>query len=136
MAVKAFFKWLAGQPGYKSRIRYSDADYFNSSANDERIAKAVRERPVPTPEQILHALRSMPTSTLFERRDRALVAFTLLSGARDNAIASMKLRHVDMNARSNQSRRTRGANPEDLRVDLLPCRRKSRAHCVGMDYRT
>jgi integrase len=100
MAVKAFFKWLAGQPGYKSRIRYSDADYFNSSANDERIAKAVRERPVPTVEQILHTLRSMPDATVLERRDRVLVAFTLLSGARDNAIASMKLRHVDLKKRS------------------------------------
>jgi integrase len=100
MAVKAFFKWLAGQPGYKSRIRYSDADYFNSSANDERIAKAVRERLVPTVQQILHTLRSMPVSTLLERRDRALVAFTLLSGARDNAVASMKLRHLDLKTRS------------------------------------
>ena len=27
--VKRFFHWLAGQPGYKSRLQYSDADYFN-----------------------------------------------------------------------------------------------------------
>jgi integrase len=31
-----------------------------------------------------------------ERRDRALVAFTILTGARDGAIASFKLRHVDI----------------------------------------
>src|SRR5215471_2427949 len=30
-ALKRFFIWLAGQPGYKSRISYSDADYFNLS---------------------------------------------------------------------------------------------------------
>ncbi len=30
-ALKRFFVWLAGQPGYKSRISYSDADYFNLS---------------------------------------------------------------------------------------------------------
>ena len=99
MVLKAFFKWLAGQPGYKSRIGYSDADYFNSSANDERIAKAVRERPVPTLDQILHVLGSMSVATVLERRDRALIAFTLLSGARDNAIASLKLRHVDFQSR-------------------------------------
>ncbi len=29
--VKRFFHWLAGQPGYKSRLQYSDADYFNLS---------------------------------------------------------------------------------------------------------
>jgi integrase len=31
-----------------------------------------------------------------QRRDRALVAFTILTGARDRAIASMKLRQVDL----------------------------------------
>jgi integrase len=31
-----------------------------------------------------------------ERRDRALVAFALLTGARDSAIASIKLKHVDL----------------------------------------
>ena len=44
MALKAFFTWLAGQPGYKSRLTYSDTDYFNPSNNDGRIAKAVRKR--------------------------------------------------------------------------------------------
>lgn len=52
MALKAFFHWLAGQPGYKSKISYSDADYFNPSANDGRIAAAKRERSVPSAEQI------------------------------------------------------------------------------------
>jgi site-specific recombinase XerD len=38
-ALKRFFVWLAGQPGYKSRISYSDAEYFNLSAKETRIAK-------------------------------------------------------------------------------------------------
>jgi integrase len=41
----------------------------------------------------------MPTNNDVERRDRALVAFALLTGARDNAIASMSLRHVDLGRR-------------------------------------
>ena len=48
MALKAFVFWLAGEPGYKSRISYADADYFNPSANDSRIATARREKRVPT----------------------------------------------------------------------------------------
>lgn len=95
MALKAFVQWLADQPGYRSRIGYSDAEYFNPSANDARIARAVRERPIPTLEQIRHLLSVMPHETDIELRDRALIAFTLLSGARDNAIASMSLKHVD-----------------------------------------
>jgi integrase len=38
----------------------------------------------------------MPAVTEIERRNRALVAFTLLTGARDRAIASLKLKHVDL----------------------------------------
>lgn len=94
--LRAFFFWLADQPGYKSRLRHSDADYFSLSDKDTRIAAAHRERKSPTLEQVRHVIETMPMGTAIERRDRALVAFTLLTGARDSAIASMKLKHVDL----------------------------------------
>ena len=94
--LKAFFVWLAGQLGYKSRISYSDTEYFNLNLKDARIAKASREPRVPTLEQIKHVLGSMPSETEIELRDRALIAFTILTGARDGAIASMKLKHIDL----------------------------------------
>jgi integrase/recombinase XerC len=87
-ALKAFFQWLAQQPGFKSRLTYSDAEYFNASANDERIARAIRERPVPTVEQIRHVLRTMPSQSDIERRNQALIAFTPLSGARRMRVRS------------------------------------------------
>jgi integrase len=95
-ALKRFFIWLAGQPGYKSKISYSDAEYFNLSAKETRIAKAHRDARVPTLEQIRHVIRTMPAGTEIERRDRALIAFTILTGARDGAIASLKLKHIDI----------------------------------------
>jgi integrase len=95
-ALKRFFIWLAGQPGYKSRISYSDAEYFNLSVKETRVAKAQREERVPTLEQIRHVIRAMASSTEIERRDRALVAFTILTGARDRATASIKLKHIDI----------------------------------------
>jgi integrase len=95
-ALKRFFVWLAGQPGYKSRISYSDAEYFNLSAKETRIAKATRPARVPTLEQIRHVIQNMPAKSDIERRDRALIAFTILTGARDGAIASFKLRHIDI----------------------------------------
>jgi integrase len=96
MALKAFFQWLADQPGYRSRIAYADSEYFNPSANDGRIARTTREREAPTREQIRQVLEAMPSGTPIERRDRALIAFAILTGARDNALASLKLKHVDM----------------------------------------
>ena len=85
-----------GQPGYKSRISYSDPEYFNLSTKETRIAKATRPARVPTLEQIRHVIRSLPATTDIQRRDRSLIAFTILTGARDGAIASFKLRHVDI----------------------------------------
>jgi len=94
--LKRFFQWLAWQPGYKARLQYSDAEYFNLSEKDTRVATAQREQKIPTLEQIRHVIQTMPTQTEIECRNRALLAFTLLTGARDRAIASMKLKHIDL----------------------------------------
>jgi integrase len=94
--LKRFFQWLAREPGYKSRVHYSDAEYFNLSDKDTRIATAQREPRVPTIEQIKYVLQTMPTETEIGLRNRAIIAFTLLTGARDSAIASMKMKHVDL----------------------------------------
>lgn len=95
-ALRAFFIWLAGQPGYKSRMSYADADYFNLAEKDVRIAKAARHKPFPTLEQVHHVIATMPTGNAIELRNRALVAFALLTGARDGALASFRLKHIDL----------------------------------------
>lgn len=95
-ALRAFFIWLADQPGYKRKISYSDADYFNLSEKDVRIAKAVREKPAPTLDQIHRVLSLMPTGSDIQRRDRALIATAILTGARDGALASLKVKHIDL----------------------------------------
>lgn len=95
-ALKAFFLWLADRPGYRRRIRYADAEYFNMPERDARIAKASIEKPFPTIEQITHVVKTMPFGTDIEKRNRALIAFAILTGARDGALASARLRHVDL----------------------------------------
>ena len=94
--LKTFFQWLSMQAGYVSKLNYSEMDYFNISEKDARIANAKRPTRVPTIEQIKHVLNEMPNITEIDHRNRALIAFTLLSGARDSAIASMSLKHVDL----------------------------------------
>jgi integrase len=94
--LREFFIWLAGQPGYKSKIAYSDADYFNLSDKDVRIAKATHEKPVPTLDQVHHVLAAMPAGTDVEKRDRALIALALLTAARAAALATLKLKHLDL----------------------------------------
>ena len=45
---KRFYFWLAGQPGYKARLRYSDAEDFNLSEKGKRIATAQQARDEPS----------------------------------------------------------------------------------------
>jgi integrase len=95
-ALRAFIIWLADQTDYRARIRYVDADYFNPPDNLVRIATAHRFRPCATLAQIRAVVDAMPAETEIEQRDRALVAFTILTGARDRAIVSFKLKHIDL----------------------------------------
>jgi integrase/recombinase XerD len=95
-ALRAFFHWLAGQPGYRSHLSYGDSDYFNLSEKESRIAKASTGKRVPSVEQILHVIRAMPSTSEIELRNRAVIAFILLTGVRDGAAASLKLKHVDL----------------------------------------
>ena len=95
-ALKAFFFWLAQQTGYRSRIKLADAEYFNAPDNLSRIATARRYKACPTLKQVRAMLDAMPTGSEIEQRDRALVAFAILSGARDRAVISFKLKHIDV----------------------------------------
>ena len=95
-ALRSFFFWLAGEPGFRSHLSYADADYFNLSGKETRIAKVHREPRFPSLEQVLYVLERMPSASEIERRDRALIALALLTGARDSAIASFKLKHIDI----------------------------------------
>ena len=98
--IKSFFQYLATQKGYRAKINYSDIEYFNLSEKDTRIANAKRKRSVATMEQLTQTLELMPCLTMVEMRDRALFAFVILTGARDGAVASAKIKHIDITEQS------------------------------------
>ena len=94
--LREFFFWLAHQQGFKSQIGYADADYFTLSGKEVTVARARREKSVPTLEQVRRVLRIMPAGTALERRDRALIALTTITGARIGALASFRHGHVNL----------------------------------------
>lgn len=95
-ALKDFFTWLAWQPGFKSKIHMADIDYLTPSNRDAARAKAPKLRDFPSLEQVRAAIGAMPAETVIDRRNQALVAFTLLTGIRDRALVSLSLGHVDI----------------------------------------
>jgi site-specific recombinase XerD len=94
--IKAFFKWLADQSGYKSKIKHSDADYYSPDRKSENAGRNSCWKPHPSPEQVRHLITQMPTETVVQRRDRALIAFLFLSGSREGAAITLRIGHVDL----------------------------------------
>jgi integrase len=94
--LRAFFLWLAREPGFRSFIDYGDADYFSLSDKDVAVARARREREVPSLEQCRRALVAMPADTLLARRDRALLALAIITAPRIGALASFRLGHINV----------------------------------------
>ena len=64
--LKVFFEWLSREPGYRSQLSYSDADYFNLSDKDKTIARTPREKRVPSLEQVERVLAAMPADTVID----------------------------------------------------------------------
>lgn len=95
-ALKDFFGWLGYRPGYKSAIHVPSIEYLNLSEKDTRIAKAGKFKDFPTIEQIHKVIFTMPKETDIERRNRAVVACAILTGMRDSAIASLRLKHINL----------------------------------------
>ena len=94
--MKQFFHWLAGRSGFGKVLSYEDVGYFNNTRKAGRVAHTQREIPYPSAQQAAHAFQAMPFETGFQKRDKALFAFFMLTGARDGAVASLKLKHVNV----------------------------------------
>ena len=94
--LKDFFKWLGQQKGYKSKLHMPDINYFNLSDKENRAAKTKSLKKYPTLEQVRQVIKAMPDHDDIAKRNRALVAFTMLTGIRVNALASLKIKHVDL----------------------------------------
>ena len=121
-ALEAFFTWLSQQQGFKSRFTYLDAEYFALSRKDTAIAQTPSVRPIPSIEQVRHVILSMPSATDIEKRDRALLALAIMTGALADALASLRLKHVDLAANSIQqdARDVRTKFSKTIETTLVP----------------
>ncbi|MCB2230282.1 tyrosine-type recombinase/integrase [bacterium] len=89
--VAAFLTWLSGQPGYKSSVKLDAVSFLNLDRKSTMEAVAPRPVRLPSLSYVKELVRSIPGVSDVERRDRALIAFLLVSGMRDSAIASLPL---------------------------------------------
>jgi integrase len=102
--VEAFITWLAGQPRYKSRISLLDVEYLKLGRKESRLATSPKLPKYPSLEQVL-TLCSFPVDSEIDQRDRAMIAFSALTGMRDQAIVTLPIGCFD---------------PEKMMVSQLP----------------
>ena len=88
--LREFFLWLSSQPGYKTRVKVGDVMYLQLPKKERQMATAPSEPRYPTIEQV-KKLCSFPAVTEIDRRDRALIAFTAITGMRDRAVVTLSI---------------------------------------------
>lgn len=88
--VNHFFNWLSMQSGYKSKVKMDDVAYLRLSKADTKIATSSKMPKYPSLAYI-QKMCSFPIENEIDQRDRALIAFTALSGMRDLAIISLPI---------------------------------------------
>ncbi|RYG90992.1 hypothetical protein EU803_13490 [Loktanella sp. IMCC34160] len=115
-----FLVWLRGQKGYR-RLSGSLAD---GCALPKAFGQAPinAARPYPTLDEANEMVQSMPSATLLQRRDRAMVAFAFISCLRAAALTTLRWQHVDLvNKRVTQDARTmRAKNGKSFVVQWFP----------------
>ncbi len=94
--LKNFYEWLIMQPGYKSKISGNDIAYLNTADSESKVSQQGRLKKNPSLEYALKLTSSINGKSEVEMRDRALIAFTVLTGMRDSAISSLPLGCVDI----------------------------------------
>ena len=97
--IRDFFSWLVTHPQYTKKIDGRGIDYLRLSDNEERAGRATREKIPPTVEEVRKVLKNMPHESDVEKRDRAIIAFILVTGVRDGALISLKHKDVDLEKR-------------------------------------
>lgn len=95
-ALSEFFLWLAGQPGYKSRISPDKIAYLKLDRKQSKMATEPAVVEYPSFEQVKAVVSAIKIEDEVDLRDRALISFTLLSGMRVEAIMSLPLKCVDL----------------------------------------
>jgi integrase len=98
--IREFFLWLAIHPKYVRKIDGRAVEYLRLSNNDNRAARASREKAPPSIEELEKTLTAMPDGNDIEKRDRAIFAFMILTCVRDDALVSIRMKDVDIDKKT------------------------------------
>lgn len=94
--VKGFFQYLAQEGLLKKKNARKAVNAIRLSERERRAGQGRKPVKFHSVEQYKAAILAMPKTTAIERRDRAMMAFLLLTAARDGAMITANLEHIDL----------------------------------------
>ena len=96
--LKNFLMFLSRERGCKKFIQYNDIQYLNlSNAEEAKLRTNNSYIEFPSLKQCIEVLNAMPNNQLLEKRNRAMFATLVLSGARIEALSSLSIGSVNIN---------------------------------------
>lgn len=94
-ALNQFFLWLQGEVDYRNKMEAHLADYFSLSNNQRKRASAPNYRQSYERTEIENAIDSMPTHTLIERRNKAIITLQYLCGLRISELRTLPIKNLE-----------------------------------------
>ena len=99
--LKLFFEYLGAKPEFQEVIDQEFMATWNLSPSEKQTLKNIGKKikKFPTLDQIKNVLSSITTRTAVNRRNRCLILFCFLTGARISAAVTMKIGLLDLEKR-------------------------------------
>lgn len=121
-AVREFFRWVSDLPGLRGAIGRDAWEYFKQPRKEARAANRPAQRMVPSVDHVKRAFDAMPDATSLQKRDKALLAFLILTGARIAAVGSLRLKHVNLEERhvSQDAREVNTKHAKTMNTTFFP----------------
>lgn len=94
--VKGFFQYLAVEGLLKKKHAHKAVHALRLSERDRRAGQGRKPVKFHSVQAYKDAIHAMPSVTAMEKRDRAMLAFLLLTAARDGAMITLTLGLVDI----------------------------------------
>ncbi len=88
---RGFVKWLSAEPRFKSQSLRDSVSYLKLDQNQNQEATATKLVEAPSLDHVKTLVFSIEQTDEVSKRDGALIAFLLLSGMRDLAVATLPL---------------------------------------------
>lgn len=95
-AIRNFLTWLSAESGYRSRLKHNDIKCLKLNREESRKARSSKRRKHPSVAHVLKLCQSIDITSESAQRDRALIAFLFLSGARIKASTTLPLKCINL----------------------------------------